>query len=135
MTFDEARDVMCATFLTAWEPLGYPAVWTDVASTIPETEKVWARVVIRHANGGQGSLAGDTGVKRWERTGTLFVQVFAPVGDGTLAGYDAAQAVVNAFQSARDCVWYRNIRINEVGADGAFEQINVLVDFSYDDVR
>lgn len=135
MTFDEARDVMLTTFLTAWKPLGFPVVWTDVPGSVPNGSTVWARVVLRHATGGQGSLSGDTGKKRWRRAGTLFVQVFSPVGDGSSAGYSAAQTVVDAFQSAKDCVWYRNIRMNEIGADGSFEQFNVLVDFTYDEVR
>lgn len=135
MTFNEARDIMFATFMSAWKGTGYPVVWTDVPADVPTSETTWARVVLRHADGGQGSLAGDTGVKRWKRAGTLFVQVFAPVGGGSSAGYNAAEAVVNAFQAAKDCVWYRNIRMNEIGASGAFEQINVLVDFTYDEVR
>lgn len=135
MTFEEARDEMFATFLNAWKGKGFPVVWTDVPADVPSSETVWARVVLRHANGGQGSLSGDTGVKRWRREGTLFVQVFSPIGDGSSAGYNAAQTVVHAFQAARDCVWYRNIRMNEIGANGAFEQINVLVDFTYDEVR
>ncbi len=137
MTFDEARDVMVGVFYSAWKALApAPVVWTDVPEDVPETETEWARVTVRHATGGQGSLAGADGAKRWDRSGTLFVQVFAPVGDGSTRAYSAAQLVANAFQDARGLsVWFRNIRINEVGTSGAFEQINVLVDFTYDDVR
>lgn len=136
MTFDEARDIMLAVFKAAWDPTGNPVFWTDVPGKKPPSERVWARVTIRHATGHQGSLKGAAGTQRWNRTGTIFVQVFAPVGDGSTAGYTAAQIVVNAYQAARNPdVWFRNVRMNEVGASGAFEQFNVLVDFSYDDVR
>ena len=137
MTFDEARDVMVGVFYSAWKTLGsLPIVWTDIPGDVPKGETVWARVTLRHATGGQASLAGEDGARRWKREGTLFVQVFAPVGDGSVKVYATAQAVSNAFQSARGLsVWFRNIRINEVGTSGAFEQINVLVDFTYDDVR
>lgn len=136
MTFDEARDEMLAVFHAAWGPLGYPVVWTDLPEDVPQAETVWARVTVRHATGRQASLAGEQGARRWNRTGTLFVQVFAPVGDGSTAVYAAAQVVADAYQAARGLgVWFRNTRINEVGASGAFEQINVLTDFSYDDVR
>lgn len=136
MTFDEARDEILGVFLAVWKPLGYPVVWTDVPADVPSTATVWARVTVRHATGRQASLAGEDGARRWNRTGTLYVQVFAPVGDGSASAYAAAQVVANAYQAARGLgVWFRNTRINEVGASGAFEQINVLTDFSYDDVR
>ena len=136
MKFEEARDAIFKVFLDAWDATGYPVTWTDVASEINNSETVWARVVLRHADGGQASLGGEIGSKRWERSGILFVQVFAPVGDGSTAAYNAAQLVADAFQSVIGSdVWFRNVRINEVGSNGAFEQINVLVNFFYDDVR
>lgn len=137
MTFDEARDEMAGIFYAAWKVLApAPVVWTDLPGDVPDVETEWARVTIRHHTGGQASLAGEDGARRWERAGTLFVQVFAPVGDGSTRAYAAAQIVANAFQDVRGTrVWFRNVRINEIGASGAFEQINVLIDFTYDDVR
>lgn len=135
MNFREARDYINKVFKDVW-PLAYPVRWTDVPGDTPTGNTVWARVIIRHADGRQSSLADDTGQKRWLREGTVFIQVFAPVGDGSAAGYDAAQLVVNAYQAAKHCnVWFRNVRMNEVGNSGSFEQINVLATFSYDDVR
>lgn len=136
MTFDEARDIILGFFKAAWDPKGFPAVWTDVPGSAPTSETVWARATIRHATGRQASLSDDQGAKRWSRTGTVYIQVFAPVGDGSKAGYDAAQLVVDAFQAARHPnVWFRDVRMSEAGTSGAFEQLNVLATFSYDDVR
>jgi len=136
MTFDEARDIILGVFKAAWDPTGFPAVWTDLPGSAPTSETVWARATIRHATGAQASLAGENGARRWARTGTVYIQVFAPVGDGSKAGYEAAQIVVNAFQASRhENVWFRDVRMNELGTSGAFEQLNVLATFSYDDVR
>lgn len=136
MTFDEARDIILKVFKDAWDPTGFPVTWTDVPGSAPTSETVWARATIRHATGAQASLAGENGARRWARTGTVYIQVFAPVGDGSKAGYEAAQIVVNAFQASRhENVWFRDVRMNEVGTSGAFEQLNVLATFSYDDVR
>lgn len=141
MNYIQARDVIYKVFKDAWDLLGtppgsYPAIYPDLPGEPPTSETVWARVTIRHADGKQASLAGENGARRWNRVGVLFIQVFAPVGDGLTAAYTAAQAVGDAYQAARGLdVWFRNIRVNEVGASGAFEQVNVLVDFSYDDVR
>lgn len=136
MTYDEARDIINTVFLNAWGATNFPVVWRDVPGSVPTSETPWARVTLRHATGRQASLAGESGAQRWERTGTVFVQIFSPIGDGSKKGYELAQLVTNAYQSARGSdVWFRNVRINELGSDGAFESFNVLADFSYDDVR
>lgn len=136
MTYEEARDAIFGILKAVWDPTGYPIVWTDVPGEKPPSETVWARATIRHATGRQASLAGENGARRYEATGTVFVQVFAPIGDGSTAGYRAAELVKNAYNAARDDnIWFRDTRMIEVGASGAFEQFNVLSTFSYDDVR
>jgi hypothetical protein len=135
MTADEARDEMLAVFKAAWDTTTAAGnvTYSDKPANVPNA--AWARVTVRHANGRQSSLAGAMGPKRYTQTGTLWVQVFAPVGDGMVTAYALAQTVVNAYRTARGTVWYRNPRMQEVGSSGAFEQINVLTDFTYDDTR
>lgn len=135
MTFDEAVDEMLGVFTAAWTPTGFPVVWTDVPGNPPTTETPWARVTVKHATGRQGSLAGEVGTRIFDRTGTIFIQVFTPVGQSMSESYRLAQLLVNAYEDARLEVWFRNTRMKEVGASGAFEQVNVLSDFLYDDVR
>jgi hypothetical protein len=137
VTFREARDYILKTFKDAWDITGYPAVYTDVPDTVTPSNCVWARVILRHSTGNQASLTGcANGEQRWNNQGIVFVQIFAPVGDGSSAAYDAAQIVVNAFRDAKGSeVWFRKSRINEIGNSGAFEQINVLSDFTYDEIR
>jgi hypothetical protein len=133
VNFDVARDQIFSVFNKVWN---HHVEWTDIPGTAPSKEEVWARAVLRHATGGQATLAGADAQKRYEFTGTAIFQVFSPIGDGLSAGYENAKKVVNAYQSARNPdIWFTNVRIQEVGGSGAFEQINVLVDFSYDDVR
>lgn len=136
MTADQARDEMLAVFKAAWDTTGFVAVYSDVPGQVPASEAPWARVVVRHADGKQASLANDHGAKKYTQIGTLWAQVFTPIGDGMSQAYAHAQIVVNAFSQARSAsVWYRNPRMREMGNSGAFEQINVLVDFTYDDTR
>lgn len=134
MTAQEARDLMFQVFQAVWNPL-YPVAWDDVSSEVPATDTPWARVTLKHATGRQASLSGVTGTQRFRQTGTIHIQIFSPVGQGKSEAYQLAQTVVNAYRDARLDVWFRNARLNEVGASGAFEQVNVLTDFSYDDVR
>lgn len=136
MTHNEARDAMLGVFLAVWTPLGFAATYTDVPAVPPGTQKVWARVTVRHApTGGLRSLTGGLGTAMYERKGTLWIAVFAPPGDGSVAGYDAAQAVENAYQSARLSVWFRNVRMEEMGNDKGYERFDVKCDFEYTDVR
>ena len=141
-SFNEARDHMLKVFKDAWDPTGFPAIYPKKANE-PDTggdtpsANVWARATIRHADGFQASLTGPLEeLKRHRRIGVVTIQVFGKVGDGSTAAYDAAQIVANAFEKSRDIpVWFRRVRINEIGTRGAFDQINVLANFTYDDVR
>lgn len=134
MTPDQARDEMLAVFKAAWDTTGLQATYTDIPGSVPDTEAAWARVTIQHADGGQTGF-GATEVKRFTNVGILTVQVFAPKGDGKTEAYRLAQLVLVAYCQARGSVWYRKQRIREAGSDGAYEQINVLADFNYDDQR
>ena len=136
MTPEQAVDAILDIFKAAWDPTGFAAVYGDKPGTKPPSEALWARATIQHATGDQSSLAGETGTRRYTEEGTLTVQVFAPVGDGSTECYRAATLVRDAYRDARHPnVWFRNARIQEVGASGAFDQINVLATFSYDTVR
>ena len=133
MTEEEAEDVIFGIFKAAWDPR--PAVYDDVPDNIPTGEVVWARASILPATTRQ-TLAGEVGTRRFTEEGTVVVQVFAPVGDGSTACLNAARVVRNAYRDARNAdVWFRNVRINKVGSSGGFNQFNVRATYSYDDVR
>lgn len=133
-SIDEATDEMLTVFKDAWDLTGYAAVWSDIPGSVPQTEEPWARVTVRHADGGQTSLANAQGARMFTHTGTLWVQLFVPMGQGGTKGYELAQLVLSAYRSARGAVWYRNHRHREAGKSGAFEQVNCLIDFSYDTI-
>lgn len=136
MTPLEARDIIFNVFKTVWDATGFIAVYDDVPSTPPNTDTSWARVTMQHFSGRQASLAGELGARRWENRGLVTAQIFAPIGDGKTQVYTLSELVRNGYRDAKNLsVWFRDPRINEVGNDGAWEQINVLVNFEYDDVR
>lgn len=131
-TLTAATDEMLAVFKAAWDLTGYAVVWSDIPGNPPATEAPWARVAVRHATGSQSSLAGSAGSKLHTHTGTLWVQIFVPLGQGETVGRTLAQQVLDAYRAARGAVWYRNHRFREAGNSGAFVQVNCLIDFSYD---
>lgn len=135
MTPQDAVDAMSAIAADAWVAAGMNmtrVVWDDLPGTVPNGEQPWARVTIRH-DGGPTRAFGESGAL-YSNTGTLFMQIFTPMGGANMQARELAHAVVTAYRKARnEGVTFRNTRFKEVGSSGAFEQTNVLTDFSYDD--
>lgn len=133
MTYEEARDAIYKVFLDAWGDK--PVIWSDMSARVPDESTPWARVILRHAVGRQASLASDKGTKRFNRAGILLIQIFTPIGRGQTQGYQLATMVANAYEDVKLDVWFRNTRINEKGSSGNSNQMDVLTDFLYDEVR
>lgn len=138
-TYVQARDDIFGAVKTAWDPTGFTMLYPDVANYlgIPTTESPWARAAIVHGGGLQSSLSGDTGKRRWTRLGTLTVQLFTPRGEGLSRGYQLAKILGDGLEGRATPrqVWFRNVRLTEVGPDGNFHQLNLLADFQYDEVK
>lgn len=136
-TFEQARDDIFSAFKAAWGVTTFPVVWPDKPAEKPSGRTPWARVTIRHAGGFQATLSNINGQRRWRRNGVVIVQVFTPSGEGLSRAYDLAKIACDAFEgvSTPRGVWFRNARINEVGPDGDWQQVNVLADFEYDEVK
>lgn len=99
----------------------------------------WVRLQFQHVTGSQASLAGVDGVRRWNRTGLVTAQCFAPLagGDAVNAATRLACVVRDALQGKQtdDCVWFRNPRIAEVGVDKDWYNVNAYINFDYDELR
>jgi len=134
MTYEEGRDAIYSIFLAVWGD-EWPIAWGGIAATVPRDNTPWAKVVLKHTDGRQATLAGEHGTRRFSRSGFVVISIFVPVGNGQTKAYQLAQLVSNAYEDARLDVWFRNTRIKEQGASGAFEQVDVLSDFSFDEVR
>jgi hypothetical protein len=135
MTPIEAQDEMLAIFKTTWDDTGYTATYDDLPGQVPANAP-WARVTIQHDTGGQSSLASADSLRIFTHSGTLTIQVFTPKGGGNTKGYQLAHQVLTAYSPKQGGgVWFRNQRLKETRGDEGFAQINVLVDFSYDEMR
>lgn len=146
MKTSEARDEMFAMLLSAWENgagdvLGYlpDILWQGQEKGPPSLEFAYARASVVHNTGRQASLAGEAGAKRFRRTGILFVQCFAPLGiENPLTIADnLGRIVLDAFEgrSSPGGIWFRSCRLNEIGPTDGWYQVNVIAEFSYDEVK
>lgn len=113
-------------------------VYDDAPGSIPRTKtSKWCRATIRHAVSGQASLTNSQGVRKWVRSGTLSVQVFTPSGTGLGLSDRIASTIRGAYEgfATSGGVWFRNARVSEIGDDGTWYQVNVLVDFEYHEIK
>lgn len=136
-TFQQARDEMFDLFKAAWDSTGWPVHYEDVRKQRSTDEIPWITVTMQHSSGFQSTLSGAQGARTFSRLGLLTFQIFTPVGRGLQESYDLAKVVVDAFEGTATPggVWFRNVRLNEVGRDGEFFQLNVVVEFRYDEVK
>ena len=133
-TFLEARDDLMKLVTDAWSSTGHPLGYEDRDDNLPPSDqKPWARATVRHGPGG----AANIGKTRFEREGTLTVQVFVPRGEGLREADSLAKILTDVLEGAStdNAVWLRNVRVNEIGPDGIWYQHNVLADFIYDEVK
>lgn len=137
LTHQEARDEIFDVFKAAWDVTGYPVHWEEVRKQRSGDETPWAVVTFQHAAGFQATLSGAQGARTFARLGFVTVQIFTPNGKGLQDAYDLAKVVSDAFEGTATPggVWFRNVRLNEVGRDGEFFQLNVVVEFRYDEVK
>jgi len=139
-TITEGRDAILSIFQVAWATTGYPeAQYAGSFGDAPNQSDPWARVQVVHVGGGAASLGNVAGVKRWRRVGVMTAQLFAKANQDGLTELDVlAKLIMTAYEKPADPghgVWYRNVRLNEVGQSGDWTQFNIVADFSYDEVH
>lgn len=145
-TYDQARDEMFALLKAAADIVapGIRIEWQgkeDPSKAPPSQEVEWLSVSMRHSpsGSGQASLSCQHGQKRWRRTGSIYVQCFAPLPAG---GLKRAMALACAFRDAIQAntgtasgVWFREPVANEVGPDKNWYNANASARFTYDEVK
>jgi hypothetical protein len=136
----DARDEILDHFTTAWNAQTPPVpllLYGDKHTDLPD-DAPFARITVVHGPSEQVSVGGETGNRRFRRFGVITVQIFALAGDGLSSADSFAKIALDAFEGDKtglDRVTFRNVRINEVGEDGPWMQVNVLADFDWDTVK
>lgn len=136
LTYAEAVDDINAMMKTAWDTTGWDLHWDNVRTQRDTADEPWAAFVIRHATGVQDNLGG-IGNRNFMRTGTAIASIFTPTGNGLSVSYALAKVVADAYegQTSDNGVWFRNVRMQEVGRESQFYQTNVLIDFEYNETK
>ena len=106
----------------------------DQKLVVPQGNIDWCRVQINHVVGNQETLANFNGVRRYNRTGTIIVQCFAPLSDRGFSRAEAlAEQAVKVYEGKAGAggIWFRNVRSVEVGAADGWHQFNAIAEFDY----
>jgi len=132
MNYAQANDDMLTMLKTVWDTTGHKMFYEGIRDQREADQSPWATVVVRHAMGRQDTLGG-AGKRQFLRTGIVLVTINTPSTSGLSGGYVLAKVVTDAYEgvASPNGVWFRNVRINELGREGTFNQINVVIDFEY----
>lgn len=135
----EVRDEILTYFRQAWLADDASKLlklfYADAKSNRPDDDtEEFCRVTVQHGATVQNSLSGSHGLKIYRNDGIMTAQLFTLVGDGLSKADQLTKVVQDAFEGqAVNGIWFRNVRVNEIGMDGDRYQTNILVDFSYDE--
>ena len=134
-TLPEAREAIYEEFATGWGTLTEYTL--DNEKFEPPKHDPWARVSVRHTDGGQETL-GTVGSRKFSRTGSVFVQIFTPENSG-LSGADAllpiARAIFEGSRITQTTIRFLNVVAREIGLDGKWYQTMVEAAFEYDETK
>ena len=140
MTLDEIKNTILTYYITQWNLLSVtPTLTLENEDFDPATEGgiEWARISIVEHEARQRSL-GKIGNRKFERLGSVFVQVYTKQGSGgTKRADEIAQDVrdilegTNAITGA--CFFTGRVITQE--PDGHWHRVVVEVEFSYDETK
>ncbi len=145
LTFQQARDGILVRFKTQWDADSAavagsipPVEWTNLES-LTSPIAPWARIKVEHTGGNQATL-GEAGNRRFDRVGTVTVSIFVVQGTGTVISDGLAKIALDAFEGKTDAsgeVWFRSVRLTELGPDptNKWHQVDVAADFTYDETK
>ncbi len=141
-TFTVARDDIAATMKTAWEAPGVsstlPLIYGDkeeAEGQIPDDATAWGRLEIKFSTSRQAGH-GD-GVKRWNRTGFVFMNLYTEPGDGNELKDQLIKIVLDTFEgtSTTNGVLFEEIVIDNKGIDSDMRWTRISVAFEFDEVK
>jgi len=134
----QARDDIHTVFKTAWD-----ANTTSIVGSVPEVRyrfveqdteppeaNYWAWAAVDHVTGGHAAI----GTSLFDHAGIFSVQIYGPnTSEGFSVLDSLVEVVLAAFEGKQSAngVWFRNARVNEVGPERGWYQVNVLIDFEY----
>lgn len=136
-TMNQAVEAMYQAWDTGWASRTPYHFDNEEPGFDTKTATEWARVSVRHNDGGQETLGGPNN-RRFARRGSVFVQVFVKTNTGTATMHGHAQAARAIFEGTRiagTTVRFLDVIVRETGPDGKWYQTVVEAQFEYDEIK
>ena len=135
-TLTAANEALAQRFIDTWTPTGHAYTLENEDFKAPN-DAPWARFSSRISASSQETL-GKEGARKFERSGSCFVQIFVREKTGTKVSKQLAQTVVDGFEGARiagTTVRFNDAIPRETGPDGKWYQTVVEINFVFDETR
>lgn len=134
-TFVQASDLIHTIFSQEWTSTGLKLFYQNVEDDRDTTRDAFASIDIVHGVGFQATLGG-VGRRSFRRSGVVTIRIYTQAGKGLQESRELAKVAVDAFEGRSiEGIWFRNVRMIEIGREGSFFQTNVLAEFEYDEVK
>lgn len=143
-----ARTDIYLAVKAAWDAgaatTGKTLLWDNVTGDVPQAEdgstgdpELWGAVRVVNTSSEIRSLRGDGGIRRFERTGLVIIEVFSPAGDGLSSTDDAVKILLDALEgkTTTNNVVFRSGSVREEGLSGPWFLTVVAANFEYDEVK
>ena len=136
LTYEQANDDMLKMITDAWSVTGNKIYFESVQDDRETDTLPFYKVWIRHVDGGQRTLGGK-GARLFDRKGFVRIEVYSRITNGLQESYQLAKVASDAYEgrSSDNGVWFRQVRIREMGKDGTFNRTDVIVDFEYHEMK
>lgn len=137
-TVNEAWLAICQTIYGGTRPIRWSSV-PNSYDQLPASNTAWARVTVKHIHNAQtqSSLSAANSLIKWQRSGTLTVQCFAPLTEPDAYGRAEQMAcyIRDVLQRIQTCIRFRRCEAIEVGIDDGWFVFNVNATFQYDELK
>lgn len=127
-TQSQAREAIYNAFKAGWS--GIPTYYFD-NEVVNTEEGSWLRLSVRHTASNQHTL-GPSGSRKFQRNGSVIVQVFTDPGTAT-SDVDTISLLVRAIFEGKtiEGVNFNSVSVREIGPSGAWYQTNIEAPFNY----
>lgn len=139
MNMTEVRDLISQLFLENWKNAA-PVYWQGVAEKkTPNVTTAWARHIIKHGSSQQTTF-GEKSARRFTRTGIISIQIFTPIttkGGGLGKAEELAELARDSYEgiNTNTSLSFYGAQTVDVGPNNGWYQINVIINFTYDEVK
>lgn len=131
-TLAQANEAIAELFVQTWSVTTF-AYSLDNESYDPPDDAPWARFSVVHTGSTQDTI-GRPGNRKFERSGSAFVQVFVKSDTGTQQSKELTQTVMDGFEGVSisgTSIYFLDVIPRETGTDRGWFQTVVEATFRY----